>query len=135
MSALEELYSYIDRLPDNEVSRLLAIAQYRHSCSSYTVSCCGVRRCQVCHVDHLRSAHSEHAAMFWNKLCQSDRLTWGSSRAGNGVSTNGSTKPKAKTHSRKPRKEVNDPVRYQPVPRDLDIIRAAIARIAEIRAK
>lgn len=133
MSALDELYRFIDHLPDSEVSRLLAIAKYgEHKCHGSILFCCGTGRCHVCHVSHLRASHGEYAAMFWNKMCQTDRLTWGS--RSKSEPANGSTKPKARPRSRTSRKEVNDPVRYHRVPRDLDIISAALARIAELRA-
>jgi hypothetical protein len=111
--------AFIDSLSEDECRRILAVMTYEHKCSGSRIGCCGTFRCQPCHVDHLRSAHGEHSAQFWNKLCQSTNLTWADPRPP-------TSKPKS---SPRRRKEVNDPTRQLEVPSELSQLEAAIQQM------
>lgn len=129
MDDLVELHKFIDSMSDDDVRRFLAVYTYSHTCQGARMRCCGELRCESCHVAHLRSAHGPHAASFWAKLVQSERITWTNRRPH--LPVNGH-KPKSRPTRRK---EVNDPVRYQEVP-ELDALDKAIELMTkELRAK
>lgn len=112
-----EIDAFIATLSESDLRRILAILEYgEHKCHGARIGCCGVFRCEPCHVTHLRYRHGEKSAQFWNKLCQESRSTWNSNQViANGDSSLPVSK-KSSTHRKVAKlKKVNDPSAYKPV--------------------
>ena len=49
-----------------------------HDChrSTYLINCCGEKRCQACHIPHLKSVHGDAALHAYQKFASAQTLTW-----------------------------------------------------------
>jgi hypothetical protein len=105
MSDVNDLIKWIDSLSSDESRRILAIIEYgEHICRDSLMSCCGERLCPPCFSAHLNKCHGPNALLFWNRISQTDRLTW-----------NGKPEVKPKSKSKPRRRKPNDPIKYVPI--------------------
>jgi hypothetical protein len=128
MSTESEIDAFISSLSEFDLRRILAILEYgEHKCHGATIGCCGIFRCEPCHVAHLRCCHGERAAQFWNRLCQESRLTW-EPRHNDTLPVQKEAKGRKKSAKLK---KVNDPSQYVPVTIEKEI-RASLDRMNRI---
>ena len=126
---LDEINAFIDNLADTDARRILAIIEYgEHKCHGPRLTCCGVSRCEPCHTAHLRSSHPGHTLIFWNRIIQTDRLTWKSN------TTCDPSKPKP-VKRRAKLKAKNQPERYVPSDAYLELQHMVDKITLDLRAK
>lgn len=81
LDLLAMLDDFISDLDPDIIRRATSVASYQHKCSGSLHRCCSQQFCNTCYIEHLKSKHGQHAAMFYYKLSVASTTTWPAKRA------------------------------------------------------